>query len=282
MTMQMYVGGVGLLGPGLAGWEQACAVLIGAEPYLPAAVSLPAAELLPPAERRRTGQSVKLALAVGMEALVGAGVSAAQAPSTIFTSSGADGVVIHEICEALARPEREVSPTRFHNSVHNAPAGYWSIALRSHAPSTSLCAYDWSFAAGLIEAGIQLAGDREVVLLVSYDLPYPEPLGLARPMTGIVGAALLLRRAPTASSLARIDVEVECGSRPVTQVDIAGLEALRAANPTGRALPLLRALAGAAATEVVLDYLGTATLAIKVTPAAAASVDAKPAARAPC
>ena len=42
-----------------------------------------------------------------------------------------NGQVIHEICEALATDEREVSPTRFHNSVHNASAGYWGIATRS-------------------------------------------------------------------------------------------------------------------------------------------------------
>ncbi|HUI59954.1 MAG TPA: beta-ketoacyl synthase chain length factor, partial [Steroidobacteraceae bacterium] len=200
-----------------------------------------------------------------IEALSSSG-QRAETPSTVFTSSGGDGTVIHEICEALARPDREVSPTRFHNSVHNAPAGYWSIALRSHAPSTSLCAFDWSFAAGLVEAGAQLATDQEAVLLVSYDLPYPEPLEHARPITGAAGTALLLLRERTMSSLAQLDVDVDAASRAVTRLDTPGLEALRAGNPTARALPLLRALAVRAATDVVLDYLGTGVLAIKVTP----------------
>jgi len=68
------------------------------------------------------------------------------------------------------------------------------------------------------------------------------------------------------SSLAQLDVDVDAASRAVTRLDTPGLEALRAGNPTARALPLLRALAVRAATDVVLDYLGTGVLAIKVTP----------------
>src|SRR5205085_5133320 len=116
----------------------------------------PSVDALPAAERRRTGAVIRLALTTGLQALANGGLSAAEV-MTVFTSSGGDGQVIHEICEALASAHREVSPTRFHNSVHNAPAGYWGIATRSHAASTSLCAFDWSFAAGLLEACAQVA-----------------------------------------------------------------------------------------------------------------------------
>mgnify|MGYP002075717815 CR=1 FL=1 len=34
----------------------------------------------------------------------------------------------------FASDDRLISPTRFHNSVHNAPSGYWSIAARSTRP----------------------------------------------------------------------------------------------------------------------------------------------------
>jgi hypothetical protein len=105
-------------------------------------VVLDAPEALPPAERRRTGLPVRLALDVGLQALR-ASTREPERLATVFTSSCGDGTVIHELCEALDSAERAVSPTRFHNSVHNAPAGYWGIALRARAPSTSLCCFDW-------------------------------------------------------------------------------------------------------------------------------------------
>jgi hypothetical protein len=228
---------------------------------------------LPPAERRRTGQPVKLAIAVGLEALAQAGQPAEAAIPTIFTSSGGDGAVVHEICEALAQPEREVSPTRFHNSVHNASAGYWSIALRTHAPSTSLCAYDWSFAAGLVEAATQLLDGHDTVMLISYDVPYPEPLARARPVEGILGVALVLSRNPTANSLGRLDLLLDPALMTPTQIDVAGLQELNKGNPTGRALPLLQALASRSTRWIALDYLGTGTVTLRVAPVSKGPAD---------
>ena len=48
--------------------------------------------------------------------------------ATVFSASGADGHNCHALCEQLATDDRQLSPTRFHNSVHNAAAGYWSVA----------------------------------------------------------------------------------------------------------------------------------------------------------
>ena len=66
-------------------------------------------------------------MAVAQEACVNAGRDGADI-ATVFTSSGGDGDNVHEILQTLASTEREVSPTRFHNAVHNAPAGYWPAA----------------------------------------------------------------------------------------------------------------------------------------------------------
>ncbi|MCP3850831.1 MAG: beta-ketoacyl synthase chain length factor [Gammaproteobacteria bacterium] len=68
---------------------------------------------------------------------------------------------------------RPVPPTRFHNSAHNAPAGYWSIATKSQTASTSITAYRNSLSASLLEALMQLnASDNNQqrdCLLVCYD-----------------------------------------------------------------------------------------------------------------
>jgi hypothetical protein len=263
--MRLFVESVGLLGPGLSGWSASRAVLLGATPYTRAEVVLPPPEALPAAERRRTGLPVRLALNVGLEALASS-TRRDEALASVFASSGGDGQILHELLEALASAERQVSPTRFHNSVHNAPAGYWSIALRSHAPSTSLCCYDWSFAAGLLEAGAQCVTDGVPVLLVSYELPYPEPLHAARSVLGMLGLALLLAPEPSPQAFAQIELRIEPGATVPSRMENPGLEALRAGNPTGRALPLLRALAGPAAATTILEYANGNALTVEVEP----------------
>lgn len=252
--MRAYVEGIGLLGEGLPGWEASRAVLAGGASYLRAPASVPASELLPPAERRRTGLPVKLALAVGHEAFVRAGRDAA-ATATVFTASCGDGQNLHDMCESLATAEREVSPTRFHNSVHNAAAGYWGIATRSREASTSLCAYDASFAAGLLEAMAQVSVDGAPVALIAYDQPYPEPLHRARPIGGIFAAALVLAPARSARALAALEVSLASGPETPTAMADSGLERARATIPAGRCLPLLAALARGADASVVLEYL---------------------------
>jgi beta-ketoacyl synthase-like protein len=263
--MQVVIRSIGVIGPGLPDWATASAVLGGARGYERAPVTLSAVDALPAAERRRTGPPIRLALSTGLQALNTGRLDAADV-ATVFTSSGGDGQVIHDICEALATQTREVSPTRFHNSVHNAPAGYWGIATRAHTPSTSLCAFDWSFGAGLLEACAQVLGGTLPVLLVSYDLPYPPPLLQARPVEGVLGIALLIDRAGSGSGLAHLNVELTQKPGALSTMRDTQLEQLRQNNPTGRALPLLAAIAQGRSSELRLEYLDAA-LAVHVRPA---------------
>lgn len=257
-ALQVYVDGVGLLGPGFDTWEQAKPVLAGATPAVAARTRLPPPETLPPAERRRAGMAVKAALAVGLQAIRSAGVAAAGLP-TVFTSSGGDGVNCHEICATLASSDRLISPTRFHNSVHNAPSGYWSISSASMATSSVLCAYDGSFVAGLLEALAQVATEQRPVLLVAYDTDYPEPLHAVRPIPDSIGVALLLSPLAGPNSLARVALETGAAfsGRTADTMQDPVLEHLRASIPTARCLPLLQALAQLRPQPrtVHLDYL---------------------------
>lgn len=260
--MHAYVEGIGLVGPGLPGWHDSRLVLAGAAPYRSAPAVIPASSLLPPAERRRTGIPVKLALAAGAQAFAAAGRDAS-ATATVFTSSSADGQIVHELCATLAAPGREVSPTKFMNSVHNAAAGYWSIATRSREPSTSLCCYDASFAAGLLECTAQVAVGGRPVALIAYDEPYPEPLHATRPIGGEFGVALLLGPQATEGSIAALEIDLV----PLvaeTRLPHGELEAARLANPAARALPLLAALARVGMEEVILNYVAGACLRARV------------------
>lgn len=252
IELSAHVRGIGLLGPGLADWRGGAAVLAGEQPYCPAPTMLPMIEALPPAERRRTGATVKLALAVAQQAVTDAGADAATL-ATVFASSGGDGAICHEICATLASEDRQLSPTRFHNSVHNAAAGYWGIAMKATARSTALCAFDGSFAAGLLEAMTLVAVEAAPTLLVAYETGYPEPLHAKRPLPDALGVALLLDPSPGPRAYARIsitltDAEAERMPQPP-------LEALRTSIPAARSLPLLRRLARGELGATVVEYL---------------------------
>ena len=258
-----WIEGVGLLGPGLPDWPTAHAVLTGDAAYLPGPIMAPPPQGLPPAERRRAGISVKVALAVAQEAIAMGQLDARQL-STVFASSAADGDNCDAICTVLASDDRHISPTRFHNSVHNAPAGYWGIASGSMAPATVLCAYDGCFAAGLLEALTQVTVDGNNTLLIAYDAPYPEPLNAKRPLPSAMGMALALTSQKSAQSLARIQVSLTDAEPDV--LDDNALEVLRRAIPAARGLPVLQALARRQASEVVLDYLEPLRLAVSIEP----------------
>jgi len=255
-ALKVWVQGIGLLGPGLASWTSAQDVLRGVQAYASAPAVLPSPARLPPAERRRAGAAVKLALAVADEAVAQAQVDPGTL-ATVFTSSSGEGINCHALCETLALPAPMVSPTRFTNSVHNAAAGCWHIAVASRASSTSLCAFDGSFGAGLIEAATSVCLSGQPVLLVASDSPYPEPLHATRALPDHFGVALLLTSEPGAEPVAELAIELDASeASEASSCDDPTLEALRDAIPAARALPLLSALARTRAKQrIVLDYL---------------------------
>ncbi|MEO8153418.1 MAG: beta-ketoacyl synthase chain length factor [Rhizobacter sp.] len=267
--MKVWVQGIGLLGPGLASWPAALDVLRGAKPHTSAPTVLPLPARLPAAERRRAGSAVKLAMAVADEAVAHAQVDPGTL-ATVFASSSGECANCHALCDALDTPAPVVSPTKFTNSVHNASSGAWHIAVASRASSTSLCAFDGSFAAGLIEAATSVRGSGQAVLLVASDSPYPEPLNTARPLPDHFGLALLLTAESTERSLASITISLS-GPQPAAHaLADASLDALRRAIPAAAALPLLVALAGGTSQGgVVIDYLPHMALRVDVAPASA-------------
>lgn len=263
-TLPLYVEGIGLLGPGLPDWETAQPVLRGEAAHAFAPTQLVPPVRLPPAERRRSGPVMRLAMGVADAAIAQAGADPSSL-ATVFSSSGGEGANCHSLCEALAVPNPLVSPTRFTNSVHNAAAGYWHIAVASQASSTSLCAHDGSFGAGLLEAAASMHADGRPLLLVAYDLPYPEPLNAKRPIAENFGLALLMSPVRTERSLACLQVRprAAAAAEPTRCAD-ASLEALRAGIPAAAALPVLQALAQRATATLVLDYLDGLSLQVDV------------------
>lgn len=256
----LYVESVGLAGPGLENWAAAAPVLAGAAPYAPAELAPYSPALLPPNERRRATPAIRIAFRTSEDALSRTTLPASGL-ATVFTSSEGDTEVVHRINHALAQPARTISPTDFHNSVHNAAAGYWSIAVGSTLPSTSLAAFDASFAAGLTEAAAQALGDDLDVLLTAYDMRMPQPLAAKRPIDEPFAVALVLTPRRTERSLASLALAET--QEPVTTLGDAGLERLRRANPAARALPLLQLLARRESGAAHLPA-GSSTLSVTV------------------
>jgi lambda repressor-like predicted transcriptional regulator len=219
---------------------------------------MPAPQRLPATERRRAGPVVKASVAVADEASAAAGLDPSTL-ATVFSSSTGDPVNCHLLCEALATPQRMISPTRFTNSVHNAPAGYWHIATGSRQPSTSLAAYDASFAAGLLEAYAQCLSLQAPVLLVACDVPYPEPMHALRPVADVFALALVL--APAGGRALRLQLG---GEECATRCDDEALDEVRRQIPAARALPLLQALARDAPMSLVLQAWPGMALGIEV------------------
>jgi hypothetical protein len=259
--LAVHVAGIGLLGPGLADWATGQALLRDPATWQHAATVVPPPQRLPATERRRAGTVVKASIVVADQALAMAGLDPATL-ATVFTSSTGDPTNCHLLCEALAAPERLVSPTRFTNSVHNAPAGYWHIATASRAASTSLAAFDASFCAGLLEAAVQCHASQAPVLLVACDVPYPEPLHAVRPVADVFAVALVL--SPGAGTLGlALQVTAQADATPCAH---AALEAVRQGIPAARALPLLQALACGQACTLVLEGLPGMALRVQTTP----------------
>lgn len=211
--MRVFVEAVGVLAPGLPDWHCTQAVLNGAQKFVAAPLAVLAPNSLPPAERRRSSPTVRLAIAAAEQALQHTAL-AAQDMAMVFSSCEAAGVITHQLCESLAG-NREVSPTQFHNSVHNAPSGYYSIAMSAKLGASSIARGPWSFAAGLLNAAAQVNTDALAVLYVCYDSPSPEPLNARLPVSETTAIALVLAPSPADHSLAAWDIDIVPSNGPL-------------------------------------------------------------------
>jgi hypothetical protein len=260
--MKAFLSAISVFGPGLPGWEASQAMLAGSAPWVMAEVLPPAPAILAPGDRRRAGATTRFALAAAAEA-TGAEPDRAIF-ETVFASGNGDGAVIGTILDAMHTVDGVVSPTLFHNSVHNAAAGYWHIAVGSTMPSVSLGGHDGAFAAGLLAAMGAVVTRGRPVLLVAYDTPMAAPLSGVRPTAFPFATACLLRpTAEGAQALLALRHIAEAAPEPPPG---DALDALAAGNPAARALPLLRALAARRAATLTLPLLADAHLELRVTP----------------
>jgi hypothetical protein len=251
-AFQVQVEGIAFWSPRLPTWDIARAVIRG-EALPSEAAARPVPALLAPTERRRAPDTVALALEVAAKACEAAGRAPSDLPS-VFASTHGDIAISDYMCTTLAGTPALISPIKFHNSVHNAAAGYWSIGTGSQAPYTAISAFEHTFGAGLLEAAAQIACEGKPVLYVAFDIEAKGALGTVTPSRGMLGAALVLgpRSSENGMTLA---LQIETGGSAITPASSPAAEYI-AGNALAPCLPFFELLARPDAAAIQLA-LGT-------------------------
>ena len=264
MTPTLFIESIAFWAPSLPGWDVARAAFRSEGGVVEPPAARPAPELLAPIQRRRAPDTVVLALEVASQAALQAGQQAALMPS-VFVSAHGDLAINDSMCKTLAEGPMLVSPTKFHNSVHNAASGYWTMGTGCMQASTALTAFEHSFAAGLLEAASQCAADDRAVLLVGYDI---EASGALRSVTrsrGLLAAALVLAPVRSERSVAALGWSLRHGPERACTLRSEAARSL-AHNAMFDAVPLLEALASNRAETLLMPLSPMLSLQIEIGP----------------
>ena len=147
--------------------------------------------LMPSRERRRAPQFVKMAVEV-MNQACDMATAEPNDVATVFSSVMGDMEITDYLCRELSNTPKFVSPTKFHNAVHNAAPGYWSITTDAFSAGNAISAFEYTPTMALLEACIQAAEEDQPVLLVTQELTAPQPLMIACPSEQPFSAGLLI------------------------------------------------------------------------------------------
>ena len=258
------VGGIGAWLQGAPDWPTLRAILRGERGLAGDAPAKPAANALPAAERRRAPDGVRLAAEVAAQACAMAKCDPAALPC-VFASTHGELAITDYVCETLARAPLELSPTRFHNSVLNAPAGYWTIATGCTAASSAVTAHHHSFAAGLLEAMAFACAEQTPVLFACCDVASTGPLVAMTRTTLAFGAALVL--APIVASGPRLAWSLGNGSAATLPPAGLPLQVVAGDNPaSAQALALLSALVCGERSTLALPLSTGLSLDMEIVP----------------
>ena len=261
--------GIGVCASGMADWQEARAILRNTGTRRSDRLLKVAPSWLPPTERRRANTTSRLAVAAAMQAVRDVPLTEVARMPTVFSSADGDGEVLTTMLAALAQPKVALSPTLFHNSVFNAPPGYWGLAAQSNAPSTAVSAGDASFAAGLREVHAQIIATQAPVLYIACDVTrcsvFGNPANAAEPFA--CALRLLPGDAAAGAGQPRLDGWSIASDEDGASIErIADLPGSFAGNPSAVALRLLSAVANGNAAVIRLPYLDNSWLTIHYFP----------------
>ncbi|MGR4868355.1 beta-ketoacyl synthase chain length factor [Variovorax sp. LARHSF232] len=262
MTPTLYIEGPAFWAPTLPGWDIARTAFRGEGAPADPPAKRPSPQVLAPAERRRAPDAVAIALEVAAAAVAAAGRQAAELPC-VFASAHGDLAINDYMCATLVAEPTLLSPTKFHNSVHNAAVGYWTIGTGCMASSNSVSAFESSFAAGLLEAAVQCAADQQAILLTGFDVQAVGPLGTVVRSDGMLAAAMVIAPERSERTVAAFDWSLASGPTEALPLQSEAARALKG-NGLADALPLFEALARGGDGEARLAMPLSARLALQL------------------
>ncbi|MBE9525574.1 MAG: beta-ketoacyl synthase chain length factor [Proteobacteria bacterium] len=247
----IYLKAISIIAPGIKNWKEAKAIFNEEIAYEAQAVTKKLDTFLAPNTQRRASRNIQLALASVQQICLDSPFDSEKL-LYVFTSCNGDLTIFHQINSALNLPGHPVSPTKFHNSVHNAPAGYTSIALNTQSPSTSIASFQDSFANGLLEATVQSLSTQKDCLLVAYDEIPPEPLLSLFPVKADFSCAFILST-NAENALCRLDISITKGQK-ISSMKNSQFERLRHCNPQAKVIPLLHTIACKENQSIFMGY----------------------------
>ena len=206
----------------------------------------PKAALLASRLRRRTAPLTKMSIDVIQAAAAEANADLAEATLVLSSGWGEMETTI-ALLGQLAEAEPQLSPTLFHNSVHNTATGYLSIAVGNRHGSTAIGAGGEGLASAMVEAFCSLAGAEGDVIVAVADEAIPAPFDGAGGEPIAVGLCLRPHDAPGG-----IVCELSRGSLAESSVDRSVPDSLRA-NPSASVVPLCRALVAGGRQRIPLS-----------------------------
>ncbi|NOX28266.1 MAG: beta-ketoacyl synthase chain length factor [Gammaproteobacteria bacterium] len=233
--------GLGAWGPGFENWQQLSKLLSGDTSNPAIGQRTPKPDIIPANERRRSPLAVRMAVETSWQACQAANIDPKQL-NCVFVSSLGDTQLSDYICSTLASEHKQLSPTKFHNSVHNAAAGYWSISTGCMKSTNSLAGFNESVSLTLLEAMSQCVVEHCSTLITFYDVPSSKILGDIYPNDEAFSASLIITPNDKKEDGLNLNAEVieTVSSWPNMQFP-APLQACYEHSPTARILAILDA-----------------------------------------
>ncbi len=233
--------GLGVWGPGFSNWAEFKSQI--ENPSAELTTSSPKPEIIPANERRRSPLAVRAAVETSWQALQQSGLKSSDV-ACVFGSGLGDTDITDYMCRVLTTAEKQLSPTKFHNSVHNAAAGYWTISSGCMKSANSIAAYHDTVGTCLLEAMIQSVQHNEPVLVTVFDTEVQQTWKQIFPSDQSFAASLLI--CPENFSVNKSLAKIKFSSMSSDNPDVSGLpesmQALYQQNPAAKILPLLKCL----------------------------------------
>lgn len=224
----MWVSGLGLWAPGLAG------LVAYRDGVRDDEVQMPACAIATARSKRGTSRVARMLSEVAHQAIVDAGQDASSV-ATVFASAWGEIDIMITLLGQIDDGDVGLSPLRFKHSVHNTASGLLSIATENRQFSTAIAGGARTFEVGLLEAAALLATGTSAVCLVVGEDRLPEPLDRFAQHEGLALGMLLTRERPESSP--RAPMHLSLPKRDAT-VAVAVAPAPWKQNPTAAGLEL--------------------------------------------